>query len=267
MNDGDPTTKRRRYFDDDPFFDEGNEQRENYSKCNIVSFEQHDCNDEKHNENINITTTTSNNFFCNIESCKCSFRTSAEYASHYAVQHRHKCETCSAVLPNQWLLDLHIAERHDSYFATVAERKPSYKCIVQSCANTFWKKQERDTHLQTVHLFPKHFCYDMQKRRKGKSKSKNIKKLSDDDSAELVQLMSKTTISFGRSKKKKHDRVNQHWSNNFSGRKKKSLISSGVGTTFGDLSNRGAGSTASAVPKLNRRQRRALARATAIAEE
>ena len=84
---------------------------------------------------------------------------------------------------------------------------------------------------------------------------------------ELSNQMSQ--ISFGRKKKKKQA---QHWSKkkrtttqkgdgDGGDQKSKGDTSSTVGTTFGDITRGGVGSTANAVPKLNRRQRRALARA------
>ena len=271
--------RRRRYYDDDPFFDEGNEQRD--SKFTVIAAQATPIlnpitNTPEQEEEFN-SNSNCHDFYCNIQSCRCSFRTAAEYASHYAVQHRHRCETCSAVLPNIRLLELHIQERHDSYFAAMAARKPSYKCIVQSCSTTFWTKQERAVHLQTIHLFPKHFCYDMQKRtrsqtlqknRSGQKKKKKKKKkkkarINDED---LVQLMSKTTISFGRHRHNARHRTDHHWSKNNTRRKNTigtATASDAVGSTFGDSNGLYgcAGKTAGDVPTLNRRQRRALARA------
>ena len=262
--------RRRRYYDDDPFFDEGNEQRD--SKFTFIGAQATPTinvpeQEEEYNSN-------NDNFHCNIQSCRCSFRTAAEYASHYAVQHRHRCETCSAVLPNIRLLELHIQERHDSYFAAMAARKPSYKCIVQSCLTKFWTKQERAVHLQTVHLFPKHFCYDMQKRtrsqtlrknrsshqqQKKKKKKKKKARINDED---LVQLMNKTTISFGRHRNNARHRTDHHWSKNNTKKNTIGIATASDATSNGLNGLNGcAGKTAGDVPTLNRRQRRALARA------
>ena len=284
----------RRLYDDDEFFDEGNEQRELYSKCSVVSLqeqeqEQNDNDNDNDNDNMNIEQEqdTTQHFHCNIDTCNRHFQTATEYASHYAVQHRYRCATCCAVLPNSRLLDMHIEERHDSFFAAMASRKPSYKCLVHSCTTLFANSYERSLHLQTIHLFPKNFCYDRQKRTKTqrRTKTKTQTKMKTNGSStnqnsnqssngyvtsnvdELSNQMSQ--ISFGRKKKNRQ----QHWSkkkrtttkkgdgDGGGDQKSKGDTSSTVGTTFGDITRGGVGSTANAVPKLNRRQRRALARA------
>ena len=144
---------RRRFYDDDEFFDEGNEQRAQYIKCAVVSTSSSFTPEVDTGE----MAGGGGMFHCDIENCRLRFRTAAEYASHYAVRHRHRCETCSAVLPNVRLLDMHVEERHDSYFLAMSERTPSYKCLVEMCSSLFWNKHERSIHLQTVHLFPKKF--------------------------------------------------------------------------------------------------------------
>ena len=262
--------QRIRYYDDDEFFDEGNQQREYCLKCPTTTA----TTPEPPPQETFIPPTT-HTFRCNMATCRCSFATQHEYASHYAVQHRHRCETCSAVLPNLRLLEFHVQERHDSYFAALSARQPSYHCIVQSCPDTFWNKRERSRHLQATHLFPKYFCYDRQKctrrqqqhQQQRKSKIKHRKsEPSAGEEDELVHMMSNTTISFGRNRtNNRQQQTHQHWSKqkNQKYEKKRATASGGaggVGTTFGDLSKGGTGSTAGDVPTLNRRQRRALAR-------
>ena len=281
----------RRFFDDDPFFDEGNEQRAYYLKCCIfqLSSTTFDTNTNTNTDiDIDIDTDAMMNdddaeyMYCCIDECQCRFRTTAEYASHYAVQHRHRCATCSAVLPNHRLLDMHVAERHDSYFAAMAARRPSYNCLVESCSDLFQSAHARSIHLRLVHMFPKNFCYDRQKRTRAQRKTKT--KITGTNINILSQQMSK--ISFGRTNKNRSGQQ-QQWSKNrmqqqsggqkFTERQASSFdfdfdTQSTTCTTFGDLTKGGAGSTASstarstasstaAKPKLNRRERRALARA------
>ena len=259
---------RRRFYDDDEFFDEGNEQRAQYIKCAVVSTSSSSTPEVDTGE-----MAGGGMFHCDIENCRLLFRTAAEYASHYAVRHRHRCETCSAVLPNVRLLDMHVEERHDSYFLAMSERTPSYKCLVEMCSSLFWNKHERSIHLQTVHLFPKKFCYDMQKRSQKKRQNKKIKSKSTrrndgDDVDDLVQHMSQ--ISFGRTKNR--NKAKQHWSKNTSSRVAKvTKFEGGVAkamesSTFGHLSDcmnggsGGGGDGGKTIVKMNRRQRRALAR-------
>tara|TARA_B110000091_G_scaffold38762_1_gene41831 strand:+ start:291 stop:686 length:396 start_codon:yes stop_codon:yes gene_type:complete len=107
----------------------------------------------------------------------------------------------------------------------------------------------------------------LQKNRSGqkkkiKKKKKKKARINDED---LVQLMSKTTISFGRHRHNARHRTDHHWSKNNTSRKNTigtATASDAVGSTFGDSNGLGcAGKTAGDVPTLNRRQRRALARA------
>lgn len=52
------------------------------------------------------------------------FLTLVDFEGHYSTSHRFVCDTCHKKLPSSHLLDLHVAENHDSYFAALAERKP-----------------------------------------------------------------------------------------------------------------------------------------------
>lgn len=61
---------------------------------------------------------------CQILNCKATFDTVFAYDNHYNAQHRYRCSCCQKQLPSAHLLDLHLMEKHDSYFAVQAERKP-----------------------------------------------------------------------------------------------------------------------------------------------
>ena len=68
---------------------------------------------------------------------------------------KHECNSCRAILPTAHLLDLHIAEVHDSFFAAQAARcLPVYACLVESCDRKFCSIQERKQHLVDFHKFP-----------------------------------------------------------------------------------------------------------------
>lgn len=61
---------------------------------------------------------------CNIPKCNEEFDTIFAYENHYNALHRFLCAQCSKNLPSAHLLDLHLSEKHDSFFAVQAERKP-----------------------------------------------------------------------------------------------------------------------------------------------
>lgn len=47
-----------------------------------------------------------------------------QYDQHYNSYHRFTCSQCSKSLPSSHLLDLHLMEAHDAFFAAQAEKKP-----------------------------------------------------------------------------------------------------------------------------------------------
>lgn len=73
-----------------------------------------------------------------------------------ALAPKHECATCRAVLPTAHLLDLHVAEVHDSFFAAQAARRlPVYACLVESCDRKFSSIEQRKHHLVDHHKFPR----------------------------------------------------------------------------------------------------------------
>lgn len=65
-----------------------------------------------------------NSVQCNILNCKQRFDSVFAYESHYNALHRFLCAQCSKNLPSAHLLDLHLSEKHDSFFAVLSERQP-----------------------------------------------------------------------------------------------------------------------------------------------
>jgi len=63
-------------------------------------------------------------FDCSVPGCLASFETLHEFEGHYNSNHKYVCGTCRKRLPSPHLLDLHVSETHDSYFAALAEKKP-----------------------------------------------------------------------------------------------------------------------------------------------
>jgi len=74
---------------------------------------------------------------------------------------KYECTLCRALLPTAHLLDLHLSEVHDSYFAAQAARKmPIYACLVESCEKKFASIEQRKQHLMDYHKFPKGYSLD-----------------------------------------------------------------------------------------------------------
>lgn len=64
---------------------------------------------------------------CSIPGCDYISETLLEFENHYNASHRYTCARCKKVLPSPHLLDLHVQENHDSFFAVLSERKPSVR--------------------------------------------------------------------------------------------------------------------------------------------
>ncbi len=160
--------RRRRFAADHPFFEEGNVWREwrradaGYGGGGVLAPRGAAAAAAAAAEEAEAAG--GGGFRCGVSGCNKHFVSVAAYASHYAVAHRHRCRTCGAVLPNVRLLDMHVAERHDKFFAATAKRRPSYACVVDGCGGVFATPAERTEHLVQHHLFPRGFSYDLQRR-------------------------------------------------------------------------------------------------------
>jgi hypothetical protein len=105
----------------DNLFVEGNQLIKEYEKLGVLS----KCVDEEEDPNArNI------HIGCSVPDCGQMFQCTADYESHYNNTHRYSCAQCKKNLPNAHLLDLHISEVHDSYFAVQAEKKPMVSEII-----------------------------------------------------------------------------------------------------------------------------------------
>jgi len=110
-------------------------------------------------------------FSCQVPGCNQSFSQLHQSEVHYAAVHRHSCSVCRRSLPSPHLLEIHIQESHDSFFAVMAERKPSFQCFLPTCPHLSWNATERHDHVIKVHKFPPDFRFDKVKKG-GKSKKK-----------------------------------------------------------------------------------------------
>lgn len=106
-------------------------------------------------------------------------RLPSQYDSHYAGTHRHQCGICSWQFSSQRLLEIHVAEHHDSYFSVVAARQPSYVCLVYGCLSLFVNAKERKKHLVDAHHFPKHVSFYKSKKTKPEGNDQELFKSSE----------------------------------------------------------------------------------------
>ncbi|XP_050353027.1 protein lethal(2)k10201 isoform X2 [Nymphalis io] len=106
---------------------------------------------------------------CTVPGCHFTVTTLLDYENHYNSSHRYKCSQCKKVLPSPHLLDLHIQERHDSFFAVMAVKKPSYSCYIEECKEKFMNAEDRLSHCIKTHKLPKDFRFDQKPRKKNKT--------------------------------------------------------------------------------------------------
>ncbi|XP_057378620.1 zinc finger protein 511-like [Daphnia carinata] len=150
----------QRRFIDDAYYQPGNKLCQSVlGKKSVVIFDNED-----------FLHQQTEKFRCHVPACMKVFETLISFEDHYNTQHRYVCDTCHKRLPSPHLLDLHISETHDSYFAALAERKPMFQCFVESCNLRFSDKKERRSHCIEVHKFPPDFRYDSSKNGEKKKK-------------------------------------------------------------------------------------------------
>ncbi|KAF4523594.1 hypothetical protein B566_EDAN014568 [Ephemera danica] len=112
-------------------------------------------------------------FACEVPGCMHTSQTLLESEEHYRSRHHFECAQCHKHLASSHLLDLHLCEAHDAFFALQAERKPSFGCYVEDCGVKTWNAKERMQHCIEEHNFPKDFRYnESQSKKKGKNSSK-----------------------------------------------------------------------------------------------
>lgn len=97
---------------------------------------------------------------CHIPGCTFTAESLLDFENHYNTSHRYSCSQCKKILPSPHLLDLHIQESHDSFFAVLATRKPSYCCYIEECKEKFTNAEERLDHCVNVHRLPKDYRFD-----------------------------------------------------------------------------------------------------------
>ncbi|CAB3219899.1 unnamed protein product [Arctia plantaginis] len=109
---------------------------------------------------------------CSVPGCTFIAESLLEFENHYNASHRYACGQCKKNLPSPHLLDLHIQETHDSFFAVMAERKPSYCCYIEECKEKFKNGDDRLQHCIKEHKLPKDFRFESKPSSKKSKKSR-----------------------------------------------------------------------------------------------
>ena len=122
--------------------------------------------------------------------CSSVLQSMAAWELHYETTHVFQCHICHEIFPCDRLLDFHLEERHDSFFAASLERNQgSYKCLVTTCLGRFGSDKERHYHLMQAHDYPKWFRFHSRKKEKNSTKMKWIEKHSRHVAADNDQRM------------------------------------------------------------------------------
>ncbi|KAI9135902.1 hypothetical protein BKA69DRAFT_1012718, partial [Paraphysoderma sedebokerense] len=99
---------------------------------------------------------------CSLPPCNSvSFPSVETYEAHYETLHRYLCSKCKRVLPNARLLNLHILEKHDSFFQVMKEKQKMFECFVENCTRKFASAKTRRRHLIEKHQFPASFKFSV----------------------------------------------------------------------------------------------------------
>lgn len=138
---------------------------------------------------------------CSVPGCQFTAESILEFENHYNSSHRYTCSQCKKCLLSPHLLDLHLQETHDSFFAVMAERKPSYSCYIEECKEKFMNASQRAEHCVKEHKLPKHFKYAHRFRSaKAETGPKNTGKMDIDENLDNQKKTDKINLSNGKQK-------------------------------------------------------------------
>jgi hypothetical protein len=99
-------------------------------------------------------------FHC-VDNCPLTFTSLSAFDAHYTSCHVFRCEACGLQLPNNRLLEMHVAERHDEFFRVMARtRGKMFACLVEGCPQKSNTRKGRQPHLVAIHSYPPNFTYD-----------------------------------------------------------------------------------------------------------
>lgn len=100
---------------------------------------------------------------CSVLGCQQTFDTVLAYDQHYNRSHRYQCSQCHRMLPSGHLLDLHLSEQHDSFFAAQLSAhpdKPWFACFLNECPTRSLTPADRKDHCIREHSFPAQFRFE-----------------------------------------------------------------------------------------------------------
>ena len=185
--------RRRRFAEDDPFFDEGNRGRPSAVPCLPTARLGSESSAALSALPISDTMMDLGGVD-RVETVRSPPQTTLiPGMPGMAKEHMHICMECSRSFASDRLLDMHISETHDSFFAVLSEREPSYRCVVDGCDTLSWNDKERGVHLIEDHHFPE--TYDFHKPGARKKQIKAVKYKSERESVCELQSSAKMEVA------------------------------------------------------------------------
>uniref|UniRef100_A0A7S1TVB8 C2H2-type domain-containing protein n=1 Tax=Phaeomonas parva TaxID=124430 RepID=A0A7S1TVB8_9STRA len=141
-----PPPQKRRLKPDDPLFFSGNAARNVASKSTLLGAPAAPAADAPRRH------------VC--ERCTAAFASAWAMQLHHAAAHEAECAACGRALATPALLEQHVLERHDAYFAArVARGEKLFACVAPGCGRSFKSAHGRDSHMATVHRYPHDFAF------------------------------------------------------------------------------------------------------------
>ena len=131
-------------------------------------------------------------FSCQAPGCRETFSQLHQCETHYNAVHRHSCSVCRKSLPSPHLLELHLQESHDSFFAVLSEKQPSYQCFLPTCPHLCWSPAERHQHAVQTHSFPPDFRFDEGKKKRVNGNNNNSQKISQKNKSKVKNSKKET---------------------------------------------------------------------------
>lgn len=115
---------------------------------------------------IGGVTTSTNKTHCNVPGCNRILDNVQAYERHYSRMHRFQCSQCHRMIASDHLLDLHLSEQHDSFFAakvSAHRERAFYACLIKECTRFSFTPEERKDHCIREHSFPPQFRFETKK--------------------------------------------------------------------------------------------------------
>ena len=156
-----PFAPRIRRQSDDPFFLTGDRIALQTSEAQLYFYTEEGAGDDvSGGPQAEVRSKDAPRYQCSAIGCNKVFDSLIDCDGHYHTSHTLQCAQCHAILNSDHLLDLHLLEEHDSYFASAVSRgRASYRCLVPTCDEYFANDASRLIHLKETHLYPKWFRF------------------------------------------------------------------------------------------------------------